>query len=304
MARMKRRDAFELVLLAALWGASFLFMRMGAGEFGPLALSALRALGASLLLVPLLAWRGELPGLRRHWRSIALVGITNSALPFLCFSYAALSLSAGLSSIFNAATPLLGTMFAVLWLKDRLTAPRAVGLAIGFAGVLWLAWDHAHVAPAGGAAHPALAVAACIAATVLYGFSANFTKKYVSGAPPMALAAGSQLAAAIVLIGPALWAWPAAAPSPVAWTSAVLLALLCTGVAYILYFRLIRSAGPSQALTVTYLIPAFAVVWGAVFLGEALTPAMVGGCAVILLGTALATGLLKWPARRPASLLP
>lgn len=301
---MKRSDAFELVALAALWGASFLFMRLGAGEFGPLALSALRTLGATLLLLPLLVSRGELGALRQHWRPIALVGLANSALPFLCFSYAALTLSAGMSSIFNAATPLLGTVFAVLWLKDRLTAPRAAGLAVGFAGVLWLAWDHAHMAPAAGAAHPGLAVAACIAATVLYGFSASFTKKYLSGVPPMALATGSQVSAAIVLAGPAAWAWPATAPSALAWSSAALLALLCTGVAYVLYFRLIRSAGPSQALTVTYLIPAFAVLWGALFLGEAITPAMVGGCAVILTGTALATGLLKWPARRPASLLP
>lgn len=301
---MRRNDAFELVALAALWGASFLFMRLGAGDFGPLALSALRTLGACLLLVPLLVSRGEAQALLRHWRAIALVGITNSALPFLCFSYAALSLSAGLSSIFNAATPLLGTVFAVLWLKDRLTVTRTLGLAVGFAGVLWLAWDHVQVPATVGAAHPALAVGACIAATVLYGFSASFTKRYLSGTPPMALAAGSQLSAAIVLTGPALWAWPSTPPSGLAWLSAVLLAVLCTGLAYVLYFRLIRSAGPSQALTVTYLIPAFAVLWGALFLGEAITPAMVGGCAVILLGTALATGLLKWPARRPASLLP
>lgn len=301
---MKRQDALELVLLAALWGASFLFMRLGAAQFGPLALSALRAAGACVLLLPLLASRGDSTALWRHWRPIALVGVTNSALPFLCFSYAALSLSAGLSSIFNAATPLLGTVFAVLWLKDRLTAPRAAGLAIGFAGVLWLVWDRANVAAAPGAAHPALAVAACIAATALYGFSASFTKKYLHGAPPMALAAGSQLAAALVLAGPALWAWPATPPSAIAWTSAALLALLCTGVAYVLYFRLIRSAGPSRALTVTYLIPAFAVLWGAVFLDEQLTPSMVGGCLVILLGTALATGLVRWPARRAASLLP
>ncbi len=133
---MKAADAGELVGLAAIWGASFLFMRLGAGEFGPVALSAVRVAGAAAVLLPLLLWRGQWGELRRHWRAIFLVGLTNSALPFLLFSYAALSITAGLSSIFNAATPLFGAAIGWLWLRDRLTPPRVVGLAIGFAGVL------------------------------------------------------------------------------------------------------------------------------------------------------------------------
>ena len=133
---MRPMDIGELVALAAIWGASFLFMRLGAGEFGPVALAAVRVGGAALVLLPLLAWRGQFAELRRHWRALLIVGLTNSALPFLGFSYAALSISAGLSSIFNASTPLWGAVIAWLWLRDRPTLPRMAGLAIGFAGVL------------------------------------------------------------------------------------------------------------------------------------------------------------------------
>lgn len=300
---MRASDLAELMSLAALWGASYLFMRMGAAEFGPVALIAVRVAGAALFLMPLLALRGQIGVLRAHWRAIFIVGITNSALPFLCFSYAALSITAGLSAIFGAATPLFGALIAWLWLKDRLSAPRIAGLVIGFGGVLWLVWNNASHGAAfkpGGSAWAALA---CLAAAVFYGISASFTKKYLSGVAPMAVAAGSQFSAALVLIVPALVWWPAVAPSNVAWLTAALLALFCTGVAYILYFRLIANIGPANAISVTFLVPAFAVLWGWMLLGEQLTLPMLAGCAVILIGTALATGVLKWPAHagsRPA----
>jgi drug/metabolite transporter (DMT)-like permease len=286
---MRPSDLGELVLLAALWGGSFLFMRMGAGEFGPFALVALRVGGATLLLLPWLAVRGQMADLRRHWRPIFVVGLTNSALPFLCFTYAALSITSGLSAVFNAASPLFGAAIGWLWLKDRLTPARIAGLAIGFAGVLWLAWDKASFKPGGSG----WAVVACLAATVLYGFSANYTKKRLTGVAPLAVAAGSQLSATLFLAVPAILAWPASAPSARGWISVVLLALLCTGFAYVLFFRLIANVGPANAIAVTFLVPVFAVLWGGLLLDERVTPAMVIGCAVILIGTALATGLLK-----------
>jgi len=288
---MKQRDLAELTTLAAIWGASFLFMRMGAAEFGPFTLAMVRVVGASIILMPLLVLRGEWPVVLRHWKPIFMVGLANSAIPFLCFSYAALSISAGLSSIFNATAPLWGSLVAWLWLKDRPDGWRVLGLAIGFAGVLGLAWDKASFKP--GAAATGWAVLACLLATLLYGFSANFTKKRLAGVPPMALAAGSQLSSAFALLVPGLWLWPAQMPGTAAWGSAIGLALLCTGGAYVLYFRLIAHVGPANAISVTFLIPAFAVLWGALMLHEAVTPAMVLGCAVILCGTALSTGMLK-----------
>ncbi len=297
---MNRRDLIELFTLAALWGAAFLFMRVAAPDFGPIALTFLRVAGAAVLLVPLLIQRGEAAALRQHWRPILVVGITNSALPFLCFTFAALAITAGLSAIFNATTPLWAALIAWLWLKDRLTPLRWVGLAIGFAGVVGLAFDKASFKAGALGVSPALALLACIVAAALYGFSANYTKRRLTGVPPMAIAAGSQLSASLVLLLPALWAWPAVTPSPLAWGSAVVLSVACTAVAYILYFRLIAHAGPANASAVTFLIPGFAVAWGALFLGETLSPAVVAGCAVILFGTALATGLLRWPRARAA----
>ncbi|MES2099486.1 MAG: DMT family transporter [Pseudomonadota bacterium] len=293
---MKNSDLAELLGLAALWGASFLFVRMGAAEFGPVALAAMRVIGAALFLMPLLALRGELGVLRCHWRAIFVVGITNSALPFLLFAYAALSITAGLSAIFNAASPLFGALIAWLWLRDKLTPARIAGLVIGFAGVLWLAWDAASFRPGGSG----WATLACIAATLFYGFSASLTKKHLSGVPPLAVAAGSQLAAALVLALPAALWWPSVAPSGQAWLTTVLLAVLCTGVAYLLYFRLIAHIGPANAIAVTFLIPVFAVLWGWMLLDERIDVSMLAGCTVILLGTGLATGLLKSPHGRPA----
>lgn len=296
---MRRRDAADLLLLAAIWGASFLLMRIAAPEFGAFALVAVRVGLAAAVLLPLLAWRGQLGALRRHAGPIAVVGLLNSALPFVLFTLAALAINAGLSAIFNATTPLWTALVAWAWLHDRPAPARAVGLAIGFAGVLALAAGKASLQPGEHGISPALAIAACIAAALCYGVAANFAKRHLAGVPPMALATGSQLSAALLMAGPALWFWPAATPSPAAWTAAVLLAVVCSGVAYVLYFRLIARIGPAGASSVTFLIPLFAVAWGWAVIGERPTWGMAGGGAVILLGTAIATGLWRprWPGR-------
>ncbi|HVK33196.1 MAG TPA: DMT family transporter [Burkholderiaceae bacterium] len=298
---MRTSDLIELIALAAIWGASFLFMRLGAAEFGPLALSMLRVAGATLFLLPLLAWQRQTGTLRTHWRELAVVGVINSVCPFVLFSIAALALNAGLSSIFNATAPLWGALIGTLWLKDRLTPSRMLGLAIGFAGVLFLAWDKASFKPGEHGVSAGLAILACLLATLCYGFGANYTKRKLQGTPPLAVAAGSQLAATVVLALPGAWAWPATPPSATAWGAVLGLALLATGVAYLLYFRLIAHVGPARAISVTYLIPLFGVLWGALFLGESVTPAMLVGGAIILVGTALVTGVVQLPARAARS---
>ncbi len=289
---MTRRDGVELLLLAALWGGSFLFMRLAAPEFGPLALVFLRVAGASALLLPLLVFRGEAAALRKHWRPILVVGITNSALPFAGFALAALVLNAGLMAIFNATAPLWAAVIGTLWLKDRLSGLRWLGLGIGFAGVLGLAAGQASLKPGDHGISPALGVAACVVATVLYGFAANYTKARLQGVPPIAVAAGSQVGAAALLALPAMWHWPAGNPGAGAWGAAIVLALACTGLAYVLFFRLIANTGASNTITVTLLVPGFALLWGALVLGEPLTAGTLAGCAVILLGTGLSTGLI------------
>jgi drug/metabolite transporter (DMT)-like permease len=272
-------------------------MRLAAPEFGPLALTALRVAGAALFLLPLLALRGGASALRTHWKPLTVVGLFNSALPFTLFTVAALAINAGLSAILNSTAPLWAAAIAALWLGERLTASRLAGLAIGFAGVLFLAWDKASFKPGDHGVSAGVAIAACLAATLCYGFAANYTKRALGGVSPLAVAAGSQAAAAVMLALPAAWAWPAMLPGAVAWSAVATLALLCTGVAYLMYFRLIARLGPSKAISVTFLIPVFGLLWGALFLSEALTLPMLGGCAVILVGTALATGVLALPRR-------
>jgi drug/metabolite transporter (DMT)-like permease len=295
--RMTRRDIVDLLLLAAIWGASFLFMRLGAAEFGPVALAFVRVAGAALLLVPLMLLKRQSGAWRTHGLAIAGVGIVNSALPFLLYAVAALALTTALLSVFNATVPIWGALIAWLWLKDKLSASRWLGLAIGVAGVVGLGWGKADVAAGEHGVSAAIGVAACLAATALYGLGANVSRRWLQGVPPLAVAAGSQAAATLALVVPAALWWPAVNPGATAWAAAIALSVLCTGLAYVLFFRLIARTGAATATSVTFLIPAFALLWGFLALGEVPTGTMLVGCAVILLGTALATGLLRWPLR-------
>ncbi|KQP19804.1 hypothetical protein ASF43_28415 [Pseudorhodoferax sp. Leaf267] len=288
----------DFVLLSALWGASFLFMRMAALEFGPLPTAAGRVTIAAACLLPLLYWRGLGPQLRQHARPVLFVGLLNSGIPFALFSFAVLSISTGLSSILNATVPLFGAIVAWLWLKDRPGASRATGLALGFVGVALLAWNKASFAPKAGAAATGWAVLACLAACIFYALAASFTKRYLTGVPSLVLAAGSQLGATLGLLLPALWLWPATMPSAKAWAGLLAAGVLCTALAYILFFRLIARVGPSRTLTVTFVVPVFAVLYGTLLLGEDLTAWMLGCGLVIVSGTALATGAVRLPGTR------
>jgi drug/metabolite transporter (DMT)-like permease len=290
---MSQRSLIDLLLLGALWGGSFLFMRMGAAEFGPAPLVFVRVAGASLMLLPLLAMRGQAAALRQHWRAIAVVGVINSALPFMLFMVAALVLGAGLMAVFNATTPIWGALVAWAWLRDKPAPARLMGLAIGIAGVVGLAWGKAEFKAGAHGISPALGIAACVAAAMLYGVAGNVSRKHLQGVPSLAVAAGSQLSASAVLALPAFFAWPSVQPSLSGWFAAAALAIACTGWAYVLYFRLIANAGATNAMSVTFLIPAYAMLWGWLFLHERPTVTMLLGCAVILLGTALATGFIK-----------
>lgn len=282
----------EFMLLAAIWGSSFLFMRLGAVEFGPLPTAAIRVAVAAAFLLPLVWLRGLGPDLRRHWKPIFLIGVFNSGIPFACFAFAVLSITTGLSAILNATVPLFGALIAWLWLKDRPANSRVLGLVIGFAGVALLAWDKASFKPDASGVAPAWAVLACLLATLCYGWSANAAKRYLGGLPALVTSTGSQIGALLVLALPGLWFWPERPPSLQAWLSLLVVGVVCTGIAYVLYFRLIEHAGPARALAVTFVVPVFAMFYGALFLGEAVTGWMLLCGGVIVCGTALSTGLL------------
>jgi drug/metabolite transporter (DMT)-like permease len=283
----------EFVLLGAIWGSSFLFMRIATLEFGAVATAAVRVIVATACLLPLVFARGFGAPFRRHWKAACALGVLNSAIPFACFSFALLSITTGLSAILNATVPLFGALVAWIWLADRPTGSRLAGLAIGFGGVALLAWDQASFKPVAHGYAPGWAVLACLLATLCYALAASGTKRYLAGVPPLVTAAGSQLGAAIGLALPALWLRPEHLPGANAWLAVIALGVACTGLAYVLYFRLIEHAGPSRALAVTFLVPVFAVIYGALFLGEAVTPKMLVCGVVILCGTALSAGWVK-----------
>ncbi|MGN2242975.1 DMT family transporter [Frateuria sp. GZRR33] len=285
---MKKIDYAVLLSLGALWGGSFLFMRMGAGAFGALPLAGLRAIGAALCFLPLLASRKRLAEWRQHWWPIAVVGLTNSALPFLLFTFATRSLPAGFASIIDGMTPMFAALIGLLWLGQRLDAWRGAGLAAGFTGILWLAQGSLAVAPGAG-----MALLACVAATVLYGYAVHYSHLRLASVNPLVVTIGSHMVAALVLLPTTVLAWPTR-PLPMhAWLAAAGLAVLCTALAYVLFFWVLARVGAQRIMVIPYLIPAFGVLWGALLLGEPVTMRMLAGCAVILLGTALTTGLVR-----------
>jgi drug/metabolite transporter (DMT)-like permease len=285
---MRRIDVYDLLLLAAIWGGSFLFIRLSVDDFGPIALSGMRTLIAGAALLPVLLWRNKIAMLRNYWRSIIIVGLFNSALPFIFFNFATMTLPAGTMSIINALTPLWGAAIAWVWLKDTLPPLRMLGLMVGFAGILVLVWDRLSFHDTASI----YAVIAGVAAPIFYGIAASYTKKYLMDADPIATAAGSLIAAGIVLLPFTLYTWPTTPISITAWAALVGLGLVCTAIAYVLYYRLLIRVGPPRAMTVTFLIPVFGVLWGWLFLGESITLRIVLGGGVILLGTALATGFV------------
>ncbi|MBC7648320.1 MAG: DMT family transporter [Vitreoscilla sp.] len=289
----------DYLALGALWGSSFLFMHFATAEFGPLATAAGRVGIAAAFLLPIVIIKGKLGELQKHWKKIFFMGIFNSAIPFACFAFSLLSITTGLSAILNATVPMFGALVAWVWLKDKPALSRIAGILIGFTGIALLAWDKATFRPDATGATPGWAVLACLLACLCYGISANFTKKYMGGIHPMVTAAGSQMGATLGLLVPAIWLWPARTPSTSAWLAMLILGVACTGIAYILYFRLIANAGPQRTLTVTFLIPVFAVIYGAVFLRESITPWMMLCAVVIVCGTALATGLIRFRASLP-----
>ena len=283
----------EFVLLGAIWGASFLFTRLGAAEFGALPTAGVRVGIAALFLLPMLLARGQWPSLVRHWKKIFFLGMLNSGIPFALYAYALLSISTGLSSLINATVPLFGALVAWLWLKDRPHGMKIIGLLIGFVGVAMLASGKASFKPNSEGLVTGWAVLACLGACLCYGLAASFTKRYLSGQPSLVIATGSQIGATLGLALPTFLFWPSQMPGATAWLALLAVGVLCTGVAYVLYFRLIDKVGASGALTVTFLIPVFAVFYGVVFLGESVTAWMLICGAVILCGTALSMGLLK-----------
>lgn len=273
-----RRDwlsPLELGLLAAIWGASFMFQRVAAPEFGAMPLAEIRlGLGALILLPFLIAKRGLFP--RSIWPKLAVIGVINSAVPFALFAFAAQRAPAGIGAICNSMAVLFTALFAVLMFGERIGWKQGLALFAGFVGVVVLASAKTAGASIG------WAVAAGTGAAVLYGIGANLVRRYLVGMPPIAVAAVTLSFASLSLLPFAWYHWPAQSISVPAWGSAIALGVLCTGIAYALYYRLIARIGAPRAVTVTYLVPLFAVAWAWLLLGEPLTFPMAIAASLIL----------------------
>jgi drug/metabolite transporter (DMT)-like permease len=292
---MNTNNLLRLVLLAAIWGGSFLFMRIGAPVLGPAVLIEYRVLFAALFLA-VFGWvLKKRLHLREHWRHYLILGLFNSALPFLLFAFAARTLSASVLAVLNATTPMWGALLGAAWSRQRIGARTALGLVLGTAGVgLLVGFDTVSSRPGAG-----IAVAAVLVAAFSYGVASLYAK-LARSVEPFANAHGSMWAAALLVV-PALPFFPAPAQPTVGIMAAVLaLGILCSGIAYLLYFRLIAEVGATSALTVTFLSPLFGILWGVLFLGEKVGWYTVAGSAIVLVGTALVTGLVPRFGRTPA----
>ena len=287
---MKPQDLLELILLAAVWGASFLFMRTATPEFGAVALVAVRTAVAAVFLLPILLFTRKHIDVVKYWKPILFVGLVNTAIPFCLFSYATVELGAGFGSILNATAPMFGALVGYLWLRDQLSPVAVVGLITGFAGVVVISSARSGL-QLDVAVVPVLAA---LAATFSYGVAACYAKRYLVGVGTLAIATGSQAYAALALAPFAVLYWPEQMPSMSAWWQVIVLGVACTAFAYILYFRLIANVGAAKAITVAYLVPVFGVLWGVIFLAEIVTVTLMVGAALILLGVGLTTGLWRF----------
>jgi len=280
-------DVVRLIMLAAIWGGSFIFMRVLAPVLGPVVTADLRVLIAGIALIAYFRIIKFDVQWRRLWKQYLFIGAFNSALPFYLYSFAALHIPASYSVILNSTSPFFGAIFSAMWLNDRLTGKKVIGLLVGASGVVLVAG----VGSARGNTMTFLAMGACILATVCYGITATYAKKSAAELKPMALAGASQLMAGLVLI-PALPLSPVRGTvTPLIVVLVVIFALVCSAIAYLLYYRLIADLGPTKALTVTFLMPVFGMIWGATILHESITVSMLAGTALILLGTTLVLNL-------------
>ena len=284
---MRPRDFAGLIMLSALWGGSFLFIRVAVPALGPFLLVELRVgLAAAALFLYALA-AGRMPKIRGRWRSFLVLGFLNAAVPFSLISAAEIHLTASLAAILNSTTVMFTAIVAAVWMGDPLTARKAIGIVLGIVGVsVLVGWDPL---PLNGAV--LFAVAAMLLASLSYALGATYAKRSFSGIPPLGMAIG-QLSGAVVLLLPmAVVSVPERAPSTVVTFSMLGLAFLSTAVAYLIYFRLIENVGPTSTVTVTLLVPVFGLLFGVLLLEEPFGPGTLAGLGIILTSVVLITGL-------------
>lgn len=290
---MSPTDALRLLLLSSLWGLSFIFMRVAAPEFGPISLVLVRMGIGALLLAPLLLSMHYLRLIWQHKGPLLLLGIINHVLPFSLLALATTRLEAGFTSLLNATTPIFTALLGAAFFATPVQRQQYVGLALALLGVYVLSANRLDFALGG----DGWFIVAVLGATFCYGVAGNYTKTRLGHLPSRVLAAGSSAMSALVLLVPGLLLWPNEPLSPLAWGNALALAALSTTLAFLLYFGLLASAGATATSTVTFLVPVSALMWGYWLLNETLSLQVVAGMVITLLGTAIATRLLRFKPR-------
>lgn len=290
-APMQPKHLLLLILLAAIWGASFLFARISAPEFGPITFTSIRIGIAALALLPILFMKDHWQILRENLGLITFIAVLNSALPFMLLAFTTLYLSAGITSVLNSLVPIFSAVIAHYYLQNYLSRKQSLGLVIGIAGVMILMSDKLAFGN-----DTILPLSAAFLSGLSYAVSANITKKKLSHVPPRLLAASSMFTAGILLIPFGIIGWPEQMPGNTAWMAVIAVALLSTAFAYLIFFWLIKEIGPTRTVSVTLIIPIFGIIWGALFLSESITLNIIFGTLVILVGAYLSLGL-NWFAK-------
>ena len=284
------RDYAELVLLSAIWGSSFLFLRVSAPILGPAFLIEMRVLSALLVLLPICIFMGKHREALANWKLIFLVSLTNMSIPFCLLAYASMSIGAGVTSVLNSTVPFFAAIIAFVFWSQRMTLTSILGLILGFSGVVVLVLGPSSESSL---ASDGKAIRAGIAAAMFYGTAVNITANKLQGISGLSITVGSLFCASLCLAPFAVYSVPEEMPSQSIWLSVIALGVLCTGVAYLMFYRLIAKVGPHRAITSTFMIPLFSIVWGAIFLGETITIYMIAGCVLVLFGVAMTTGFIS-----------
>ena len=276
----------KLIILAAIWGGSFLFMRIAANPLGPAVLIEARVLCAAVTLLLVSFYLKRKLSFNTHSKHFFILGLFNTALPFLCFAYAAQTLNASTLAILNSTAPIWAAIIGAIWTKTALEKKVLLGLGIGVTGVgVLVGWDAINIGQ-----EAIVPIFAAVMAAFSYGIASNYTKT----APKVEAFnnAHGSMWAAVLLVLPFVFFFPIReAPDLTITTSVILLGAICTGLAYLLYFNLISELGAPSALSVTFLVPVFGILWGSLFLDEAIGINTIVGSILVITGTMLVTGL-------------
>jgi drug/metabolite transporter (DMT)-like permease len=296
------KNIIDFVLLSALWGMSYVFIRLTVGHVAPIVMAESRlviaALGIAIFAIFKKSWRENLIPYKKDLPRITIIASLNSVIPFALFTYAMQYLNAGMGAILNSTSPIWTAIIGAIWLKDRLSPSRIVGLILGFSGIVFMMWGKAHFSTGG----LGLPILASIGVTFSYGIATNYIKVYGQGIQPFGLAFSSMVIGSLMLAIPAFMNLPTEAIPLSAWIGILGLGIGSTSIAYILFYRLIDETGPTVAITVTFLVPVFSILWGDIFLDEQLTLQTFFGGLIIILGTALAVGLIPFKGKKMLAL--